>query len=340
MNATTYGLDIAKRVFQLYWVEHESGEIHIVKYGKQELLEFFAQRESGLIAMEACGSAHWWRRKLMALGHEVKLIHAKFVKPFVQGNKTDAADAKAIWTAARQPGMRTVAGKTEDQQAMLALHRMRLSLIKFRTMQVNQLRGLLYEFGVTLKGGRQAGLAEIQQRIVELEETLPGMLFEAVKEQLKRLDGIELDVQVIERRIKDWQKQQAACREIAEIPGVGMLTATALVATMGEVNCFKSGREFAAFVGLVPRQSGTGGKVKLLGISKRGDTYLRTLLIHGARTVMFNAKDKGSWSEALLHRRPTNVAIVAMANKMARTAWAILAHGRKYQRSYVSQAPA
>lgn len=340
MNATTYGLDIAKRVFQLYWVEHESGEIHIVKYGKQELLEFFAQRESGLIAMEACGSAHWWRRKLMALGHEVKLIHAKFVKPFVQGNKTDAADAKAIWTAARQPGMRTVAGKTEDQQAMLALYRMRLSLIKFRTMQVNQLRGLLYEFGVTLKGGRQAGLAEIQQRIVELEETLPGMLFEAVKEQLKRLDGIELDVQVIERRIKDWQKQQAACREIAEIPGVGMLTATALVATMGEVNCFKSGREFAAFVGLVPRQSGTGGKVKLLGISKRGDTYLRTLLIHGARTVMFNAKDKGSWSEALLHRRPTNVAIVAMANKMARTAWAILAHGRKYQRSYVSQAPA
>ncbi|MDC8446520.1 MAG: IS110 family transposase, partial [Nitrosomonas sp.] len=255
MNATTYGLDIAKRVFQLYWVEHESGEIHIVKYGKQELLEFFAQRESGLIAMEACGSAHWWRRKLMALGHEVKLIHAKFVKPFVQGNKTDAADAKAIWTAARQPGMRTVAGKTEDQQAMLALYRMRLSLIKFRTMQVNQLRGLLYEFGVTLKGGRQAGLAEIQQRIVELEETLPGMLFEAVKEQLKRLDGIELDVQVIERRIKDWQKQQAACREIAEIPGVGMLTATALVATMGEVNCFKSGREFAAFVGLVPRQS-------------------------------------------------------------------------------------
>lgn len=340
MNATTYGLDIAKRVFQLYWVEHESGEIHIVKFGKQELLEFFAQRESGLIAMEACGSAHWWWRKLMALGHEVKLIHAKFVKPFVQGNKTDAADAKAIWTAVRQPGMRTVAGKTEDQQAMLALHRMRLSLIKFRTMQVNQLRGLLYEFGVTLKGGRQAGLAEIQQRIVELEETLPGMLFEAVKEQLKRLDGIELDVQVIERRIKDWQKQQAACREIAEIPGVGMLTATALVATMGEVNCFKSGREFAAFVGLVPRQSGTGGKVKLLGISKRGDTYLRTLLIHGARTVMFNAKDKGSWSEALLHRRPTNVAIVAMANKMARTAWAILAHGRKYQRSYVSQAPA
>ncbi len=340
MNATTYGLDIAKRVFQLYWVEPESGEIHNRKFGRQELLEFLAQREAGLIALEACGSAHWWRRKLMALGHEVKLIHAKFVRPFVQNNKTDAADAKAIWTAIRQPGMRTVAGKTEEQQAMLSLHRMRMSLIRFRAMQVNQLRGLLYEFGVTLKGGRQAGLTEMKQRMSELEQTVPGMLFDAVRDQLVRLDGIEADLQNIEVRIKNWQKQQEACRKVAEIPGAGMLTATALVATMGEANSFKSGREFAAFVGLVPRQSGTGGKIKLLGISKRGDPYLRTLLIHGARTVMFKAKDKGAWSEALLQRRPTNVAIVAMANKMARTAWAILAHSREYQKGYVSQVPA
>ena len=337
MNFTTYGLDIAKRIFQLYWVDHESGEIYNRKLGKQDLLEFFAQREVGLIGLEACGSAHWWRRKLMALGHEVKLIHAKFVRPFVQGNKTDAADAKAIWTAIKQPGMRTVAGKTEEQQAILALHRMRMSLIKFRTMQMNQLRGLLYEFGVTLKGGRQAGLAEIQQRMVELEEMVPGMLFEAVKGQLERLDAIETDVQDIEHKIKRWQKQQEACRKIAEIPGVGLLSATALVATMGEAGNFKSGREFAAFIGLVPRQSGTGGKVKLLGISKRGDTYLRTLLIHGARAVMFRASDKNAWSESLLQRRPTNVAVVAMANKMARTAWAILAHGRAYQKGYVSQ---
>ncbi len=340
MNFTTYGLDIAKRAFQLYWVDHASGEIHNRKFGKQELLEFFVKREVGLIALEACGSAQWWRRKLMALGHEVRLIHAKFVRPFVQNNKTDAADAKAIWTAVRQPGMRTVAGKTEEQQAVLALHRMRMSLVRFRTMQVNQLRGLLYEFGITLKGGRQAGLAEIQQRMAELEEIVPGMLFEAIKEQLQRLNDIETDVQDIERRIKDWQKQQEACRKIAEIPGVGMLTATALVATMGEASSFKSGREFAAFVGLVPRQSGTGGKVKLLGISKRGDTYLRTLLIHGARAVMFKAKDKGAWGESLLQRCPTNVAIVAMANKMARMAWAILAHGREYQKGYVSVVPA
>ncbi len=340
MNVTTYGLDIAKRVFQLYWVEHESGEIHNRKLGRQELLEFFAPREPGLIALEACGSAHWWRRKLMALGHEVKLLHPRFVRPFVQSNKTDAADAKAIWTAVRQPGMRMVAGKTVEQQSMLALHRIRLSLVKFRTMQVNQLRGLLYEFGITLKGGRQAGLTEIWQRLAEMEQTLPGMLFNSVRDQLGRLNGIDTDIEGIERQIKNWQKQQEACRKIAEIPGVGMLTATALVATMGEAKSFKSGREFAAFVGLVPRQSGTGGKVRLLGISKRGDTYLRTLLVHGARTVMFKAKDKGAWSEALLQRRPTNVAIVALANKMARTAWAILAHDREYQKGYVSQVPA
>jgi len=223
---------------------------------------------------------------------------------------------------------------------MLALHRMRLSLVKFLTMQVNQLRGLLYEFGILLKSGRQAGLAEMRQRMAELEKTLPGMLFEAVKEQLRRLDGIEVDLQAMEGRIKGWQKQQAACRKIAEIPGVGMLTATALVATMGEAGSFRSGREFAAFVGLVPRQSGTGGQVKLLGISKRGDTYLRTLLIHGARTVMCKAKDKGAWSEALLQRRPVNVAIVAMANKMARTALAILAHDREYKKGHVSPVPA
>ena len=166
--------------FTLYWVDHERGEIHTRKFSKQNLLEFLAQRKAGLITLEACGSAHEWRRKLMALGHEVKLIHARFVRPFVQGNKTDAADAKAIWTAARQPGLRTVAGKTEEQQAMLALHQMRQSLIKFRTMQVNQLRGLFYEFGVTLKGGRHAGIAEMKQRLAELEEVVPGMLFEAV----------------------------------------------------------------------------------------------------------------------------------------------------------------
>jgi len=340
MNATTYGLDLAKRVFQLYWVDGETGEIVNRRFGRQELIEFAATRPAGRFALEACGSAHWWARKLRALGHEVVLLHAKFIRPFVQNNKTDAADAKAIWTAVQQPGMRTVAAKTEDQQAMLGLHRIREQLVKFRTMQVNQLRGLLYEYGVTLKAGRQAGLAEIRQRMGELEGQVPGLLLQALQGQLARIDGIDEEIAQLEKRIGAWQKQEASCKAIAEIPGIGKLTATALVATMGEAKSFKSGREFAAYLGLVPRQSGTGGRVKLLGISKRGDQYLRTLLIHGARSVLFRAKDKGAWSEALLKRRPTNVVITALANKMARTAWAILAHGRAYQRDYVSEQPA
>ena len=340
MNVTTYGLDIAKQVFQMYWVDAETGEIVNRRFGREALIEFLAKRPAGRVVMEACGSAHWWARKIGSLGHEVMLLHANYIRPFVQNNKTDAADARAIWTAAHQPGVKRVAAKSEDQQAVLGLHRMRSQLVKFRTMQVNQLRGLLYEYGVSLHAGRQAGLAEMSKRMEELEEVLPGLLQQGVKAQLKRVHQLDEEIETLERQIGSWHKQEAACQGLGEIPGIGKLTATALVATMGDAKAFKSGREFAAYLGLVPRQSGTGGKVKLLGISKRGDTYLRTLLIHGARCVLFKAKHKGAWSEALLKRRPTNVVITALANKMARTAWAIVAHGRSYQKDYVSVKPA
>lgn len=340
MNATTYGLDVAKRVFQMYWVDAQTGEIVNRRFGRDQLIEFLAQRPAGRVALEAGGSGHWWARKIKALGHEVVLLHAKFIRPFVQTNKTDAADARAIWTAVQQPGMRTVAAKTEDQQATLALHRMRALLVKFRTMQVNQLRGLLYEFGVTFRAGRLAGLAEIRARMAELEHTLPGTLLCSLQRQLKRIDEVQRDIEQLERRIGDWQKQEAACRAIAQVPGIGRLTATALVATMGDVKTFKSGREFASFLGLVPRQSGTGGKIRLGSISKRGDPYLRTLLIHGARSVMYHAKAPTTWQRAIQARRPANVVAVALAHKMARTAWAILAHGRAYQTDYVSPKPA
>ncbi len=340
MNATTYGLDIAKRVFQLHWVEQETGEIINRQFSKDRLIQFLANRPAGKVALEACGSSHWWARKLMNLGHEVVLLHAKFVRPFVQNNKTDVADAQAIWTAVQQPGMRIVAVKTEEQQAMLGLHRMRQQLVKFRTMQVNQTRGLLYEFGATFKTGRQAGLSEIRERMAELEQTVPGLLLEAIRDQLKRINQLDEEINRLEQRFSQWHKQEAACQAIAEIPGIGKLTATALVATVGQAKAFKSGREFASFLGLVPRQSGTGGKVRLLGISKRGDSYLRNLLIHGARSVICKAREKGLWIETLRQRRPANVTAVALANKMARTAWAILAHGRTYQRGYVSVKPA
>jgi len=340
MNATTYGLDVAKRVFQMYWVDAQSGEIVNRRFGRDELIGFLAQRPAGRVALEACGSGHWWARKIKTLGHEVVLLHAKFIRPFVQTNKTDAADARAIWTAMQQPQMRTVAAKTEDQQAMLSVHRMRALLVKFRTMQVNQLRGLLYEFGVTFRAGRLAGLAEIRVRMAELEDTLPGVMICSLQDQLKRIDGLEQDIDRLEKRIGTWQKQEGACRAIAQVPGIGKLTATALVAMMGDAKTFKSGREFAAFLGLVPRQSGTGGKIRLGSISKRGDPYLRTLLIHGARSVMCHAKVPTRWQTQIQARRPANVAAVALANKMARTAWAILAHGQAYQKDYVSVKPA
>jgi transposase len=340
MNATTYGLDIAKRVFQMYWVDAQTGEIENRRFGRDELIAFLAQRPAGRVALEACGSAHWWARKIKALGHEVVLLHAQFIRPFVQTNETDAADARAICTAAQQPGMRTVAAKTEDQQAMLSLHRMRSLLIKFRTMQVNQLRGLLYEFGATFRAGRVAGVAEIRARMAELEEALPGTMICSLQDQLKRIDGLEQDIDRLERQIGTWQKHEAACRAISQVPGIGKLTATALVATIGDARTFKSGREFASFLGLVPRQSGTGGKIRLGSISRRGDAYLRTLLIHGARSVMRHAKVPTAWQKGIQERRPGNVATVALANKMARIAWAILAHGSSYETNHVSLRPA
>ena len=254
------------------------------------------------------------------------LLHAQFIPPFVQTNMIDAADAKAIWTAVQQPGMRTVAAKTEDQQAMLSLHRMRSQLIKFRTMQVNQLRGFLYEFGVTFRTGRAAGLAEVRQRMAELEDALPASIMLNLQDQLRRINAFEDDIDQLEKRIGAWQKQEGACRAISDVPGIGRLTATALVATIGDARTFRSGREFAAFLGLVPRQSGTGGKIRLGSISKRGDPYLRTLLIHGARSVLCHTKVPTAWQKGIQERRPANVVAVALANKIARTAWAILAH--------------
>jgi transposase len=338
MKVTTIGLDLAKRVFQLHWVDMETGEICRRQLKRGEMAEFFANRAPAVVAMEACGSAHYWGRKLAALGHEVKLIAAQFVRPFVKSNKTDAGDAQAIWEAAQRPGMKFVAVKSEGQQSVLTLHRMRELLVKIRTMQINQLRGLLYEFGADLPAGRQKGMERIPSELEKLEGVLPAMVIEALRGQLKRLDALDKDIVAIERKLAAWKKEDKASRKLMEIPGVGLLTATAVVATIGDAKTFKSGREFAAFLGLVPRQSGTGGRVKLLGISKRGDVYLRTLLIHGARAVITHQKEREPWLDKLLSRRPFNAAAVALANKMARTIWALLAHDRAYQKGYAANA--
>jgi transposase len=336
-SKTVVGIDIAKRVFQLHWIDMGSGEIVSLQLKREKFLEHFANRQSCLIGMEACGGAQHWARKLTAMGHQVKLLPGKAVKGFVTGNKNDRHDARAIWTAVQQPYVKAVAIKTEEQQAILALRRMRSQLVKFRTAQINGLRGLLTEYGEVMPQGKAGVRKGIADALAKLEERLPAIVIDTLRDQWTRIGKTDEEIATIEQRIRRWLKNDDACRRIAEIPGVGALTATAAVAIMGDANAFKSGREFAAFAGLVPRQTGTGGRIRLLGISKRGDTYLRTLLIHGARAVLTTAKDPGAWANELRQRRPLNVAIVAMANKMARTIWAILAHDRTYQKEFVSR---
>ena len=336
-NRTVVGVDTAKRVFQLHWIDMETGEIVDLKLSRARFLEHFADRAPCLVAMEACGGSHHWARRLRELGHGVRLLPAKAVRPFASGNKNDAQDARAIWTAAQQPGVKTVAIKSEEQQAVLALHRMRQQLVKFRTAQINGLRGLLSEYGEVMPQGRAGLTRGIGPVLERLAERLPTMVVETLREQWERVAQLDREIGEIERRIKLWHRSSAACRRIAEIPGVGPLTATAIVAAMGDPAAFSSGREFAAWLGLVPRHSGTGGRVRLLGISKRGDRYLRTLLIHGARAVLTSSKAPPEWAVRLAERRPPNVVTVALANKTARTIWALLAHDRAYQANFDSQ---
>jgi transposase len=256
----------------------------------------------------------------------------------VVGNKNDVADARGIWMAVQQPEIKTVAVKSEEQQAVLALHRMREQLVKFRTAQINGLRGLLAEYGEVMPMGRAGIKRDTPGALGRLSHRLPAIVIDTLREQYARLSELDEQISQIERRLRHWQRENLSTQRIAAIPGVGLLSATAAVATMGDAKAFKSGREFAAWLGLVPRQSGTGGRVRLLGISKRGDKYLRTLLIHGARSVLTNSKSPPEWLSELVKRRPKNVAVVAMANKMARTIWALLAHERAYQSGYVSRA--
>lgn len=331
MEPTIIAIDLATRVFQIHFVDSDTGAIHSKVLKRAQLLPFFANRPESRVVVEACGSAHHWARQLARLGHDVRLIAAQFVRPFVKSNKNDAADAAAIWEAAQRPGMRFVAVKTEHQQAMLALHRMRQQLVRFRVMQVNQMRGLLYEFGVILPQGRRASIEAARAALATLADQLPAMLTESLQDQLSRMLVLDEQIGRIEQRIIEWRRNDEACLRISEIPGVGLLTATAAVSVIGQAKNFRSGREFAAYLGLVPSQNSSGGKIRLGGISKRGDVYLRTLLIHGARAVISSSKHLPERLRLLLTRRPTNVVAVALANKIARTIWALLAYGRTYQ---------
>jgi transposase len=339
MDRTTYGLDIAKNVMQLHWVDGETGEIERKKLARAKLSEFFAQRQPARVAMEACGSAHHWARVLGAMGHQVELLPARQVRAFVRSNKDDAADARAIWLAAQHSDIRRAPIKSVEQQAVMSLHRARSHWVSVRTATINMLRSLLYEFGVLLPGGKKAGLNTMSARRAEIDEKLPQATRRLINVQLEALKDVQRSIDRLEVEIAEQQRQCDQARALRAVPGIGVLGATALAATLGDASGWRSGREFAASLGLVPAHSGTGGKTRVGHLSKRGDPYLRTLLIHGARAVITQAKVKPAWVEELLQRRPLNVAVVALANKTARTAWALVAHGRAYRSEWKSTPP-
>jgi transposase len=338
MKITTIGIDLAKNVFQVHGV-NEHGKVELKKQLKRaQLLPFFANLPASLIGMEACASAHYWARELQALGHEAKLMPPQYVKPYVKTNKNDAADAEAICEAVARPNMRFVAIKNAEQQAVLALHRARQRLVQARTAQANQIRGLLGEFGVAIP----QGIAAIGKRLPDIledgENKLPGSFRHLLRVLQETLEHLQQQVDQLDGEIQRWHGETAASQRLARIPGIGALGASALVATVGQAKSFGNGRQVSAWLGIVPKQASSGGKPSLLGISKRGDSYIRTLLIHGARSVLRQVERHPEradpWLREMLKRRPKNVVAVALANKNARIAWALLAHERDYERNY------
>lgn len=337
MNVKTLAIDLAKRVFFLHG-EDEVGHVAFrEKVLRARLVERVAQLPPCTVVMEACGGAHYWARRFVQHGHTVRLINPKFVKPFVKSNKNDWNDAAAICEAAQRPTMRFVAPKSVYQQECLALHRIRQRLVMQRTAVVNQARGLLQEHGVVIANGIGCVRRELP-RILEdaTNELTPRMraLLAALAVELRSFDE---RIEPIDAEIARTAREEPRARRLLEVPGIGPLTATALVATIGDATLFRNGRQLAAFIGLVPRQCSSGGKSQLGTISKRGDTYLRTLLIHGGRAVVRCAARKSDgrsrWVQQLIARRGKYRAMVAVANKNARVAWALLSHEQPYRQT-------
>ena len=338
MNIVTCGIDLAKSVIQIHGID-ENEEVTVRKQlRRSQVLKFFANRMPCLIGMEACSSAHYWARELTKLGHTVRLMSPQHVKPYIKGNKNDANDAAGICEAVSRPSMKFVGAKTQAQQDILMLHRVRSQKVKSRTALVNQIRGLLAEYGFVLT-----------KRIEPLRKELVDLLSQTDNENLSGLarrnfyqlyeDLLVLDDQIVrvENELKTTSMNNADCQRLLTLPGIGWITASALVAHIGDISQFKNGRELSAYIGLVPRQNSSGGKNVLLGISKRGDAYLRTLLIHGSRSVLQHVskkEDKDSqWLKQVAERRGNNKAVVAQANKTTRKVWALLSKQTTYRKA-------
>jgi transposase len=334
MQITTIGLDIAKNVFQVHGIDATEKVVVRKQLRRSQVLAFFKALPPCLIGMEACATAHYWARELTKLGHKVRLMPAKDVKAYVKRNKNDAADAEAICEAVRRPTMRFVQVKTAEQQGRLMLHRARDLLMRQRTQVINALRAHLAELGITAAQGT-AGLKELLRIIAsEADERLPAEAHASLVVLAAELQAMQTLVGSLEKRIMARHRANEASKRLETIPGIGFIGATAIEATVTDPTAFRSGRDFAAWIGLVPRQDTTGGKQKLGPISKQGDRYLRRILVVGAHAVLRYAKqnpEKYPWLTQLLARRPFKVVAVALANKMARMAWALLAHGGTYR---------
>jgi len=339
MELHTIGIDLGKTVFHLVGLNQRGEAVVRKKFSRAQLLRFTANLKVELIGMEACGGAHFLGRALREQGHEVRLMPAQYVKPYVKTNKSDYIDAEAIAEAVTRPTMRFVPIKTDDQLDMQSLHRVRERWVMRRTAAVNQIRGLLLERGITLRQGRRHVDRALPGILEDADARLSGALRLLLAQLKLELEQLTLRIEDADAAIEKTAQEKDACRRLVAIPGIGPVTATALIAAIGNGAAFHKGREFAAWLGIVPREHSTGGKQKLLGISKRGNSYLRRLFVQGARAVMrFQTKQSpglSAWLAQLSSRTHHNIVTVALANKLARMAWAVLAKGEPY-RSHVA----
>jgi transposase len=329
------GIDLAKQTFQLHGINAQGHPVLQKKLTRKKLSAFIANLPPCLIGLEACGGAHHWGRVFTKLGHTVRLIAPQFVKPFVKSNKNDAVDAEAICEAVQRPSMRFVPAKILEQQDVQSLHRIRSQAVTRRTALANQIRGLLMEYGVIIPKGISYVRKEIPLVLEDADNALTPLFRELLNELYDEMVHLDERINKLEGKLETICTQNEDCQRLLTIPGVGLLSATALVAAIGDISVFKNGRELATWLGLVPRQHSTGGRSSLLGISKRGDCYLRTLLIHGGRTVVRVAdkyQDRRSkWISDLDKRRGRNISAVAVANKNTRIAWTLLTNKTTYQ---------
>ena len=332
----TIGLDLAKNVFQVHGVDGSGDTVMRRQLRRSQLLPFFKKQRPCLVGMEACATSHHWARQLIELGHGVKLMPARYVRPYVKRNKNDAVDAAAICEAVTRPTMRFVAVKSAQQQSVLMLHRTRELLVRQRTMLVNAIRSHMAEFGIVAP----VGVPRVKELFAVIadadDDRLPAIARACLEGLANQFLSLHEGITAAERRIHAWHRSNEASRRLETIPGIGPITATALAATITDPSVFTSGRELAAWIGLVPRQSSTGGKERLGRISKQGDQYLRWLLVAGVMSVIRHAKRRGTtslpWLANLITSKPTKVAAVALANKIARIAWAVLRQGGTYQK--------